>query len=93
VGRPVGKPRECRPWDLPSTTPPRLPPTLHGRFYRSQLLPLLRHVNTYLARWARKKYKRLRSLKRFKAWWTGILDRDPGLFRHWTWESHFLWKG
>jgi hypothetical protein len=29
VGRPVGKPRECRPWDLPSTTPPRLPPTLH----------------------------------------------------------------
>ncbi|OKI84578.1 group II intron reverse transcriptase/maturase [Micromonospora sp. CB01531] len=67
--------------------------TYYGRFYRSQLLPLLRHVNTYLARWARKKYKRLRSLKRFKAWWTGILDRDPGLFRHWAWESHFLWKG
>ena len=67
--------------------------TYYGRFYRSQLLPLLRHVNTYLARWARKKYKRLRSLKRFKAWWTGILDRDPGLFRHWAWESQFLWKG
>jgi RNA-directed DNA polymerase len=65
----------------------------YGRFYRSQLLPLLRHVNTYLARWARKKYKRLRSFKRFKAWWTGILDRDPGLFRHWAWESQFLWKG
>jgi RNA-directed DNA polymerase len=41
--------------------------TYYGRFYRSQLLPLLRHVNTYLARCARKKYKRLRSLKRFKA--------------------------
>lgn len=67
--------------------------TYYGRFYRSQLLPLLRHVNTYLARWARKKYKRLRSLKRFKAWWAGILDRDPGLFRHWAWESQFLWKG
>ena len=67
--------------------------TYYGRFYRSQPLPLLRHVNTYLARWARKKYKRLRSLKRFKAWWTGILDRDPGLFRHWAWESQFLWKG
>jgi RNA-directed DNA polymerase len=67
--------------------------TYYGRFYRSQLYPLLRHVNTYLARWARKKYKRLRSLKRFKAWWTGILDRDPGLFKHWAWESRFLWKG
>jgi RNA-directed DNA polymerase len=67
--------------------------TYYGRFYRSELLPLLRHVNTYLARWARKKYKRLRSLKRFKAWWIRILDRDPGLFRHWAWESQFLWKG
>lgn len=28
VGRPDGKPREYRPWDLPPTTPPRLPPTL-----------------------------------------------------------------
>jgi len=67
--------------------------TYYGRFYRSQLRPLLQHVNTYLARWARKKYKRLRSLKRFRAWWTGILDRDPGLFRHCAWESRFLWKG
>ena len=67
--------------------------TYYGRYYRSELLPLLRHVNTYLARWARKKYKRLRSLKRFTAWWTRILDRDPGLFRHWAWESQFLWKG
>ncbi|WP_311924428.1 group II intron maturase-specific domain-containing protein [Nocardia uniformis] len=65
----------------------------YGRFYRSQLFPFLRHVNTYLARWARKKYKRLRSLKRFKLWWTRVLDRAPGLFKHWAWESQFLWKG
>jgi RNA-directed DNA polymerase len=67
--------------------------TYYGRFYRSALYPLLRRVNTYLTRWARKKYKRLRSLKRRKAWWAGLLDRDPRLFRHWAWESQFCWKG
>jgi RNA-directed DNA polymerase len=67
--------------------------TYYGRFYRSALFPLLRRVNTYLTRWARKKYKRLRSLKRRKAWWAGLLDRDPRLFRHWAWESQFCWKG
>ena len=65
----------------------------YGRFYRSELYPFLRRVNTYLTRWARKKYKRLRSYKRFSSWWwTGLLDRDPGLFRHWAWERQFCWK-
>jgi RNA-directed DNA polymerase len=66
--------------------------TYYGRFYRSQLYPFLRRINTYLMRWARKKYRRLRSYKRFKAWWSGILDRDPGLFTHWAWERQFCWK-
>ena len=61
--------------------------TYDGRFYRSELYPLLRRVNTYLARWAKKKYKRLRSYKRRQAWWDGLVTRDPGLFRHWAWES------
>lgn len=39
------------------------------------------------------KYKQLRSIKRFKAWWIRILDREPGLFKHWAWKSNFLWKG
>jgi RNA-directed DNA polymerase len=65
----------------------------YGRFYRSQLYPLLRRINTYLVRWARKKYKRLRSFKRRKAWWTGLFDREPGLFKHWAWESQFGWGG
>ena len=67
--------------------------TYYGRFYRSALYPFLRRVNTYLARWARKKYKRLRSFKRFTASWTGLLDRDPGLFRHWAWQGQFCWRG
>jgi RNA-directed DNA polymerase len=65
--------------------------TYYGRFYRSQLYPFLQRVNTYLTRWARKKYRRLRSYKRFKAWWSGLIDREPGLFKHWAWSRDFRW--
>jgi hypothetical protein len=61
----------------------------YGQFYRSQMYPLLQRINTYLMRWAGKKYRRLRSYKRFTAWWSGVLDRDPGLFAHWTWTRTF----
>jgi RNA-directed DNA polymerase len=57
----------------------------YGRFYRSRMYPILQRINTYLRRWAARKYKRLRPYRRFQAWWTGILDRDPGLFTHWRW--------
>ena len=56
-----------------------------ARFYRSQLYPLLRRVNTYLMRWAGKKYKRLRACKRFTRWWSGVIERGPRLFAHWAW--------
>jgi RNA-directed DNA polymerase len=59
--------------------------TYYGRFYRSRLYPLLQRINAYLMRWARQKYKRLRGFKRFRAWWLGLIDREPGLFRHWAW--------
>lgn len=55
----------------------------YGRFYRSALYPLLARINTYLMRWAGRKYKRLRAWHRLHRWWTGIIDRDPGLFTHW----------
>src|SRR6266568_8832005 len=70
---------------------PRSDPT--GRFYRSELYPFLRRVNTYLTRWARRKYKRLRSYKRFHEWWTGLIDREPGLFAHWNLARAFDWRG
>jgi RNA-directed DNA polymerase len=57
----------------------------YGRYYRSALYPLLRRVNVYLRRWAGKKYKRLRTYKRFKQWWVRLLKREPGLFAHWQW--------
>jgi RNA-directed DNA polymerase len=57
----------------------------YGRYYRSALYPLLQRVSSYLRRWAGKKYKRLRAFKRFKRWWTGLQDREPGLFAQWRW--------
>jgi RNA-directed DNA polymerase len=61
----------------------------YGRFYRSAMYPLLRRVSTYLRRWAGKKYRRLRSFKRFKRWWDGVLERQPGLFAHWSWDRSY----
>ena len=61
----------------------------YGRFYRSALFPILQRINTYLLRWAGKKYKRLRSYKRFTRWWRGLLDREPTLFAHWPWVRTF----
>jgi RNA-directed DNA polymerase len=57
----------------------------YGRFYRSAMAPLLQRVNTYLRRWAGKKYRRLRSHKRFQRWWRGVLVRQPALFAQWKW--------
>ncbi len=65
----------------------------YGLFGRKVLNKLLRRVNTYLTRWARRKYRRLRSYKRFHKWWTGLIDREPGLFIHWELTRAFDWNG
>jgi RNA-directed DNA polymerase len=63
--------------------------TYYGRFYRSAMEPLLQRVSYYVRRWAAKKYIRLRALKRFRAWWEGLLDRQPGLFAQWRWTRAY----
>lgn len=57
----------------------------YGQHYRTVMRPLLQRVNFYLRRWAARKYKRLRTFKRFERWRAGLLARDPGLFVHWQW--------
>jgi RNA-directed DNA polymerase len=57
----------------------------YGRFYHSAMEPLLLRVNAYLRRWAGKKYKKLRTHKAFRAWWTGLTQRLPRLFVQWQW--------
>jgi RNA-directed DNA polymerase len=59
----------------------------YGRFYWSQMAPFLQRINSYLRRWARNKYRRLRTHKSFRRWWAGLLDRQPSLFRHWKWVN------
>ena len=56
----------------------------YGRFGRTELYPLLQRINTYLMRWAARKYKRLRAWKRLKKWWLTVVRRDPRLFAHWA---------
>ena len=63
----------------------------YGRYYRTAMDPLLQRVNTYLMRWAGKKYRRqLRARRRFKRWWTGLLKRQPDLFAHWKWVRGYV---
>ena len=65
----------------------------YGEFNRIEMYGLLQRINTYLMRWARKKYKRLRTWKRFKAWWRGLTERAPELFAHWEWMRAYRWVG
>lgn len=56
----------------------------YGRFYKSQLYPVLRHMNQALVKWARRKYKKLENHKtRAKNWLGNIAKREPKLFVHW----------
>ena len=63
--------------------------TYYGRFYRTALNGLLQRINTYLVRWARRKYKRLRTFKKARRWWDGLTARQPRLFAHWAWMTDF----
>lgn len=56
----------------------------YGRFYKSELYSVLRHMNRALIQWARRKYKRLNRHKRRAEHWLGRLARrDTWLFAHW----------
>ncbi len=58
----------------------------YGRYYKSELYCVFQHLNRILARWATRKYKRLRGHKRRAMFWLGkIANREPLLFYHWKW--------
>jgi RNA-directed DNA polymerase len=63
----------------------------YGRFYRSLLHPLLKRINGYLVRWARKRYRRLAPFKRAKRWWDDLVNRRRNLFAQWAWTGTFEW--
>jgi RNA-directed DNA polymerase len=56
----------------------------YGRFYKSMLYPVFRHLNDTLVRWAMRKYKRLRRhTGRARRFIADVARRQPGLFAHW----------
>ncbi len=56
----------------------------YGRYDRSALYPPRRQLDRALARWAYRKYKKLRGhLRRATHWVARISRRDPRLFAHW----------
>jgi RNA-directed DNA polymerase len=56
----------------------------YGRFYKSQLYGVLRHLDQSLIRWVRRKYKKLTHHKERASSWLGRLARKrPEFFAHW----------
>jgi RNA-directed DNA polymerase len=56
----------------------------YGRFYKSAMYPVLRHMNRALIHWVRRKYKRFSRHRRRAEYWLGrIARREPQLFAHW----------
>lgn len=62
----------------------------YGAFYPSALSSLLARINTYLVRWIRKKYKRLRAHRKARAAWDRTTAQYPQYFAHWPWVKHPL---
>jgi RNA-directed DNA polymerase len=96
--------REVRSWRIHSRTrhamrdlADRINPVVrgwmayYGRFTPAALHLLLKRINGYLVRWARKKYRRLAPFKRAKRWWDDLVTRNRSLFAHWAWTGTFTW--
>jgi group II intron reverse transcriptase/maturase len=65
----------------------------YGAFYQSALYPLLSRINTYLMRWVKKKYRRLRVMKHFYRRWKLVTDQYPEMFAHWKWARGVMPQG
>jgi RNA-directed DNA polymerase len=58
----------------------------YGKYYPSMLKRLLRGVNTHLAHWVRRKFKRFRQKITQSIYWLGNVARyNSSLFAHWQW--------
>jgi RNA-directed DNA polymerase len=56
----------------------------YGRYYPSMLRQMLRNINRFLVRWARRKYKRLTiHYRRACRLLASVARREPDLFAHW----------
>ena len=59
----------------------------YGRFYRSNLSPVLARINAYLVRWIRNKYRRLDTTRAAHRKLAELATGQPRPFRHWAWVT------
>jgi len=63
----------------------------YGAYQQSSLGPVLRHINSHLLKWVKRKYKkRGRSTKRAQAWLESVAYYRPELFAHWQFGVGFI---
>lgn len=56
----------------------------YGQYYKSAMYNTLRHIDVFLVRWARRKFKRFRNRpKGARDWLSRIVRTTPDLFVHW----------
>ncbi|MFI7708756.1 group II intron maturase-specific domain-containing protein [Nonomuraea sp. NPDC049480] len=58
----------------------------YGAFYQTALYSLLARINSYLVRWIRHKYRRLKTVKKALRAYYGATRAYPAMFRHWRWN-------
>ena len=63
----------------------------YGRFYRSQLYPLLARINHHIMEWLRAKYRRLRKFKALWKAWERVTSQYPRALPHWQWTTGAWW--
>jgi group II intron reverse transcriptase/maturase len=63
----------------------------YGAFYRTALHTLLQRINSYLVRWIRNKYRRLKPVKKALRAYYGVTKAYPAMFRHWQWTPN-AWR-
>jgi RNA-directed DNA polymerase len=63
----------------------------YGAFYPSALHPLLTRINSYLVRWIRSRYRRLKPVKKARRAYKSAVRAYPAMFRHWRWTPH-AWR-
>jgi len=56
----------------------------YGKYGRAELKRVLFYLNEKLVRWAKRKYKRLKTERRAVRWIIGYRQREPQLFVHWS---------
>jgi len=55
----------------------------YGSYGRAELKRVLFFLNEELVRWAKRKYKRLKTKRQAVRWLRGVQQREPQLFVHW----------